>query len=553
MQWSKKQCIVYLSPILLIWIPLVWNDKEACSAYVVLLMSVLWVTEALPLAVTSLIPIVLYPILGITTASAISEVYLTDSNFVFFGSLIMAIAIEACKLHERIALRICLFTGSNPRLLLLGFQVATAFLSMWISNTATTAMMLPICMAVMKELSDSNELVNIDTNKDKKIICHRKEDLDLLEEEDTDALEKGYVDIRKLTTKQLNLYKGLLLAISFSASIGGTGTLIGTGSNLVFSGYIERNYGQNTDVTFANWMIFAIPQLLALLAICWLVLIIVFIGFDKHSQTENKKVKEALKKKYLELGSIKYDEINIIILFLILVALWFFRRPKFITGWSVLFKNGYVTDGTVAMGIALLLFILPKNNPFRKGGKKSKNVETLMSWSFMKEKFSWSTLLLLGGGYAMAKGVEDSGLSELIGSKLSTFTWLPDWLFVAMSCLLVTGLTEISSNVATASIFIPLVAAIAQKNKKNPLAYIIPVTVSSSLAFVFPSGTPPNAIVFSVKALKVFDMAKAGIFLNVSGFILTNILAHTWAQFIFDTNELPQWANTTIKNYREHG
>ncbi|CEF59521.1 Sodium/sulphate symporter family-containing protein [Strongyloides ratti] len=528
MIWSRKQLIVYLSPIILAWIPIVWKEEEAASAYVVLLMSVLWVTEALPLAVTSLIPIVLYPLLGVTTASAISEVYLSDSNFVFFGSLVMAMAIESCRLHERIALKICLFAGPNPRLLILGFQLATAFLSMWISNTATTAMMLPICMAVMKELSISNEEVEIEFVKDNEHNSEAKND---------------YLDIRKLSSDQLNLYKGLLLSISFSASIGGTGTLIGTGSNIVLSGYIERNYGQNTPVTFASWMIFAIPQLICLLTICWIVLVVLFVGFNTHNKNDDKRVKEALREKYKKLGPVNYGEKCIIVLFLLLVALWFFRRPKFMTGWSVFFKNAYVTDGTVAMAIALLLFILPKNNPFTKESKRIKNVETLMTWDFMKNKFSWSTLLLLGGGYAMAKGVEDSGLSELIGSKLSSFTSLPDWGFVAMSCILVTALTEISSNVATASIFIPLVAAIAQKQKKNPLSYIIPVAVSSSLAFMFPAGTPPNAIVFSVKALKVFDMAKAGFFLNFSGFILTNILANTWAKFIFDFDDKPGWAN----------
>uniref|UniRef100_A0AAF5DS26 Citrate transporter-like domain-containing protein n=1 Tax=Strongyloides stercoralis TaxID=6248 RepID=A0AAF5DS26_STRER len=538
MIWSKKQLIVYLSPIILAWIPIVWREEEAASAYVVLLMSILWVTEALPLAVTSLIPIVLYPLLGVTTASAISEVYLSDSNFVFFGSLIMAIAIESCRLHERIALKICLFAGPNPRLLILGFQLATAFLSMWISNTATTAMMLPICMAVMKELSLSNEEIEIEFVKD---------------DSQNNELKNEYLDIKKLSPDQLNLYKGLLLSISFSASIGGTGTLIGTGSNIVLSGYIERNYGQNTPVTFASWMLFAIPQLVCLLTICWIVLVVLFIGFKKPNKSDEKRVKEALREKYKKLGPVNYSEKCIILLFIILVLLWFFRRPKFMTGWSVLFKSSYVTDGTVAMTIALLLFILPKKNPFTRESKRIKNVETLMTWDFMKNKFSWSTLLLLGGGYAMAKGVEDSGLSELIGSKLSSFTGLPDWAFVAMSCILVTALTEISSNVATASIFIPLVAAIAQKQKKNPLSYIIPVAVSSSLAFMFPAGTPPNAIVFSVKALKVFDMAKAGFFLNFSGFILTNILANTWAKFIFDFDDKSGWTNyNKTMNYMQY-
>uniref|UniRef100_A0A915EB57 Methyltransferase type 11 domain-containing protein n=1 Tax=Ditylenchus dipsaci TaxID=166011 RepID=A0A915EB57_9BILA len=431
---------------------------EASCAYVVFIMGFFWMTETLPLAITALIPVIAFPLLTILTAHKVSAVYLSDSNFVFFGSMIMAVAVESSNLHERIALRVLLFTGPNPRWLMLGFQLSTAFLSMWISNTATTAMMVPIVVAVIKELD----------------VCQRRQ---------SDPEAK-------------------------CASIGGTGTLIGTGSNIVLNGYLQKAYHSMSPVTFTSWMLFAMPQVLMLLAICWAWLQIIYVGFKPHDNSYEGMVGRMLRKKYETLGGISYEE-------------KVYLQPEFIPGWGGLFPEGMVTDGTAAMAVSILLFILPAENPIKvltSSTISTKPIKTIMTWKLMREKFSWSTMLLLGGGYGMAAGVESSGLSDLIGR----------------CCLVVTVLTEFSSNVATSSIFIPMVASIARLHKTNPLIYILPVTLASSYAFMFPAGTPPNAIVFGVKILRVVDMAIGGSMLNLSAFFLSQFMTQTYAHLIFD-------------------
>lgn len=520
---SLTTCI--LLPILLLPIPLFIGTREASCAYVVIIMAYFWVTETLPLAVTALIPTFAFPLLSIETASKVSSSYLSDSNFVFFGSMIMAVAVETSKLHERIALRTLLFTGSHPRLLLLGFQLATCFLSMWISNTATTMMMVPIVIAVIKELD----------------LCERKEndpDATLI----SDDLEE-IIDLETVRKEQLKFYKGLLLGICFSASIGGTGTLIGTGPNIVLNSFMQKEQEKGegpSPLSFASFMVYAIPQMLILLFFCWLWLQFLFIGFKskKHERGHDETVKRILDKKYHALGPVRYEEKTIMIAFGLMVFMWLTRRPMIFTGWGDLLPPGYATDGTAAMFVALLLFVLPAENPLLpetvEDLKPGEQIRTVMSWRGMREKFSWSTLFLLGGGFAMATGVESSGLSNWMGTRLSGLRELPDWSFIAIACALVTFLTEFSSNVATASIFIPMVASIAKAHHKNPMIFVLPVAFSSSFAFMFPAGTPPNAIVFGVKILHVSDMMLGGAMLNVVSYVVCQLMSHTYAHVIFD-------------------
>uniref|UniRef100_F1L1Y7 Solute carrier family 13 member 5 n=1 Tax=Ascaris suum TaxID=6253 RepID=F1L1Y7_ASCSU len=510
---AKRQITVFGLMFLFALLPIAFPTKEMRGAYVVLLMGTLWMSEIIPLAITALLPVVLFPIFGILDAHEVSVVYLSDSNFIFVGSLIMAVAIESSNLHERIALRILLLTGSSPRWLMFGFQLSSALLSMWISNTATTAMMVPIAMAVIRELRmfQESEMVNAENTA--------------LQLEAMDQAENP-LDVRRILPPELNIYKALLLSICYSASIGGTGTLIGTGPNIVLTGDLDKLYLGKTPITFATWMAFAIPQLVISLLFCWIWLQALFIGF-------------------------RFDERLVLALFVALVFLWLFREPKIIPGWSVVFPQRFISDGTVAMFIAFLLFVMPAENPLlppASGGE----YRTLMSWRRMKEKFSWSTVLLLGGGYAMAEGVEESGLSDVLGAQLAALTMLPRWMFISVSCLLTTLITEFSSNVAAASIFIPLVNSIAKKSRTNPLLFILPTTLSCSYSFMLPAGTPPNAIVFSSKMLRVIDMVKAGVVLNGFSVLMTLAMTHTYSWWLFDLGEFPVWAehNRTVLHPR---
>uniref|UniRef100_A0A0N5AII9 CitMHS domain-containing protein n=1 Tax=Syphacia muris TaxID=451379 RepID=A0A0N5AII9_9BILA len=503
--------------------------KEAKAAYVVCLMGCLWMTETLPLAVTALLPVILYPFFDILDAHDVSVLYLSDSNFIFVGSLIMAVAIEASNLHERMALRILLITGSNPRWLMLGFQLSSALLSMWISNTATTAMMVPLALAVIRELRLFEE-----TELSKP--GQTREQLDIMEQ------IENPLDPKRISSSELNIYKALLLSICYSATIGGTGTLIGTGPNIVMTGDLDKLYKGESPITFATWMAFSFPQLILVLLFTWLWLQVLFIGFKKpKSQQDTERVHQMLLKRYQRLGPLKFDERLVLILFIALVLLWLFRDPKIIPGWGSFFPSGFVSDGTTTMLIAFLLFVLPAENPFRPS-KNGKEYRTLMTWEHMKQNFSWSTVLLLGGGYAMAEGVEESGLADVLGYQLGILTRLPQWLFIATSCILTTFITEFSSNVATASIFLPLVNSIAKRKRVNPLLFIIPTTYSCSYAFMLPAGTPPNAIVFSSKMIRVFDMVKAGVILNAFAVLITLISIHTYGWWLFELNDFPLWA-----------
>uniref|UniRef100_A0A915LLJ5 Uncharacterized protein n=1 Tax=Meloidogyne javanica TaxID=6303 RepID=A0A915LLJ5_MELJA len=410
----------------------------------------------------------------------------------------MAVAVESSRLHERVALRTLCFTGANPRFLMLGLQVATAFISLWMSNTSTTT---------TESLNSSKD--SVDTVSQMLVLSDNKQ--------------------------QRRIYKGLLLSIAYASAIGGAGTLIGTSSIISMNSHFQSLYGDKNPVAFFSYMCYALPQLIILLLICWIWLQFLFIGFCNNNKKNNQVVNDMIVKKYKELGPMRYEELVVLISFLSLIALWL-SRPA----WTKLFTANYVTDGTASMLISMLLFVLPAENPFSSATvdklleNKDEPIRTIITWKLMREKFSWSTLFLLGGGFAMANGVKKSGLSDWIAVKLSAMQWMPPWAFIAFSSGIVCLLTEFASNTATAAVFIPVVASIAIAQNINPLTYVLPVTFASSFSFMFPSGTPPNAVVFSAKILHVSDMILGGLVLKIGSFILCQVFAQTFAPLVFD-------------------
>ncbi|CAK5112302.1 unnamed protein product [Meloidogyne enterolobii] len=522
-----------LVPTVLAPIPLIIGTPPASCAYVILVMAFFWLTETIPLPVTSLIPIFAYPLLSVESAEQVSSVYLSDSNMIFFGSMVMAVAVESSRLHERVALRTLCFTGANPRFLMLGLQVATAFISLWMSNTSTTTMMLPLVLALIKELD----------------MCERLGNNPIPHVASKDSIENvSQVLVLSDSKQQQRIYKGLLLSIAYASAIGGIGTLIGTGSNIAMNNHFQSIYGDKNPVSFFSFICYALPQVIILLIICWIWLQFLFIGFRKNSK-KNQIVDDMLLNKYKQLGPIRYEEITVVLSFLALIILWM-TRPI----WHKMFRPNYVTDGTSAMLISMLLFILPAENPFSSKivdrlveNKKDEPIRTVMTWKLMREKFSWSTLFLLGGGFAMADGVKKSGLSELLCSQLSGMQWLPPWTFIAFSSAIVCLLTGLKILGFYKPPILqqpltkfyrhennPMVASIAIAQNMNPLIYVLPVTFASSFTFMFPAGTPPNAIVFSAKILHVSDMILGGLVLKISSFILCQVFAQTYAYLIFD-------------------
>ncbi|KFO88264.1 Solute carrier family 13 member 2, partial [Buceros rhinoceros silvestris] len=545
--------------------------QEAQCGFVIILMALFWCTEALPLAVTALFPVLLFPMMNIMDSTTVCREYLKDTNMLFIGGLLMAIAIEHWNLHKRVALRVLLITGVRPALLLMGFMAVTAFLSMWISNTATTAMMVPIAQAVLDQLHksemESSAADQASENINKAFELQEeptKPDISKETEEKVEEDSKRNENLLEEKHKQFS--KGMSLCICYSASIGGIATLTGTTPNLVLQGQVNELFpGNGNIINFASWFSFAFPTMIMLLILAWIWLQILYLGFNfrnnfgcatnASAKMKEKQAYDTIKEESKKLGSMKFAEIAVLILFILLVLLWFTREPGFIPGWATVLFNkndtSYVTDATVAIFISVLLFIIPANMPNSDGdnptGSKAKirAPPALLDWKVVHKKMPWNIVLLLGGGFALAKGSEESGLSSWLGSQLTPLENIPHPAIAMVLSLLVATFTECTSNVATTTLFLPILASMAEAICLNPLYVMLPCTLSASLAFMLPVATPPNAIVFSYGQLKVIDMAKAGFMLNILGVLTINLAINTWASSLFQLQTFPSWANKT--------
>ncbi|KAG8122891.1 hypothetical protein E2320_018360 [Naja naja] len=528
------------TPLVLLPLPLLIATKEARCGYVIILMAVYWCTEVIPLAVTALLPVILFPLFGILESKKVCMQYLKDTNMLFIGGLIVAVAVEHWNLHKRIALRVLLIVGVKPALLMLGFMGVTAFLSMWISNTATTAMMVPIIQAVLDQMNNSeHDLAVMESTAG-----HINNAIELEGKVATEASSvqgNGYLpddsrEQERIARKRIN--KGMTLCVCYAASIGGTATLTGTGPNLVLKG--QMNHFRKT----------------------W--------GCGSKKSEKDKAALNVLKEEYRKLGPISFAEINVLMVFTLLILLWFTRDPGFIPGWATVLFNKekeYVTDATVAIFVALLLFILPSTRP-RCGfcSQNSCDLEEaeeaypalstdmkepffpapLLDWNTVQKKLPWSIVLLLGGGFALANGSDASGLSKWLGNQMTPLQTIPPWAIAVVLSIVIAIFTECTSNVATATLFLPVFASLSQSIEVNPLYIMIPGTLSASFAFMLPVATPPNAIVFSYGHLHVADMVKTGIVMNIIGVICITLAINTWGRFMFHLDTFPSWANGTL-------
>lgn len=582
--YHRNFFIIILTPILLLPLPLVIPTSEARCGYAIILMALYWCTECLPLAVTALLPVVLFPMMNIMEASKVSIEYLKDSNMLFIGGLLVAIAVEHWNLHKRIALRVLLLVGVRPALLMMGFMVVSSFLSMWISNTATTAMMLPIAHAVLQQLratearaDEMEETTRAEDTKaednpafemqEKPMNGVAKKQLDVIQEEEryneSERQTQNEVRRKEREARYDLLTKGMSLSVCYSASIGGTATLTGTTPNLILQGQMAQLFPENGGIiNFASWFGFAFPNMILMLIFSYLWLQFMFLGFNLKKSfgcgEKNDRDREAyavMKEEYRKLGNMSFAEISVLVIFVLLVLLWFTREPGFIPGWAtVLFNQDktFVSDGTVAILMSMLFFVVPSRMPkfgsygFNEAGKLVKAPPALLDWQVVHERMPWNIILLLGGGFALAKGSEESGLSTWLGQSLAPLEKIPPFAISLLLCLLVATFTECSSNTATTTLFLPILGSMAQAIEIHPLYIMLPCTIAASLAFMLPVATPPNAIAFSFGNLKVLDMVKAGFMLNIIGILCINLGINTWGFVMFDMGKFPDWANTTI-------
>ncbi|XP_075956457.1 solute carrier family 13 member 2-like [Anarhichas minor] len=574
----RNYIVIVLTPLLLLPLPLASPTLPAKCGYVIILMALYWCTECIPLAVTALLPVILFPMMGIMDSNEVCIQYLKDSNMLFIGGLLVAIAVEHWNLHRRIALQVLLVVGVKPSLLMIGFMGTTAFLSMWISNTASTAMMLPIANAVLQQLCDTEaNAEERDYNQSAAMDGQDNQALEMGDTKESQELRQRAIDmgvacpvcdrspeaeLRRLKRekKYLNLTKGMSLSVCYAASIGGTATLTGTTPNVIMKGQIDELFPDNGGIiNFASWFGFSFPNMVLMLVLAWLWLQFMFLGFNFKKTfgcgTKNEGDKEAyqvIKDEYNKLGRMCFAEGCVLTIFTLLVLLWFTREPGFIPGWAtVLFNKDktYVTDGTVAILMSSLFFCIPSKLPRCCGrsedGAPAEAPAPLLSWDVVHEKMPWNILLLLGGGFALAHGSEKSGLSMWLGESLIPLQSIPPFAISILLSLLVAMFTECSSNTATTTLFLPILASMATAIKIHPLYVMFPCTISASLAFMLPVATPPNAIAFSYGNLKVMDMARAGFVLNFVGVITINIAINTWGMPMFQLGTFPSWANET--------
>uniref|UniRef100_A0AAX7SLC5 Solute carrier family 13 member 2 n=1 Tax=Astatotilapia calliptera TaxID=8154 RepID=A0AAX7SLC5_ASTCA len=537
-------------------------NKLECG-YAIILMALYWCTECMPLAVTALLPVILFPMMGIMKGGDVSIEYLKDSNMLFIGGLLVAIAVEHWNLHKRIALRVLLLVGVRPSLLMIGFMSVSAFLSMWISNTATTAMMLPIAHAVLQQLKDTETQANerdlqIQDADNHAFELEVQTKLETIHERDT---QDPVCKEKSIEAKYDLLTKGMSLSVCYSASIGGTATLTGTTPNLILKGQMDEIFPNNTDViNFASWFGFCFPSMVLMLVLAWFWLHFMFLGFNLkksfgcgEKSESDRAAYTVMKVEYKKLGRIKFAEVAVLVLFILLVLLWFTREPGFMPGWATVLFNkdaAFVTDGTVAILMSSLFFVIPSQLPFSNygytnEGKRIKAPPALLTWNVVHERMPWNIVLLLGGGFALAAGSEASNLSKWLGENLSPLQNIPPFAISLVLSLLIATFTECSSNTATTTLFLPILASMAQNIKLHPLYVMLPCTIAASLAFMLPVATPPNAIAFSFGNLKVLDMVKAGFMLNIIGILCINLAINTWGRAMFNLDTFPDWANTT--------
>ncbi|KAK1788060.1 hypothetical protein P4O66_016537 [Electrophorus voltai] len=548
--WSyRKYLLIILTPLLALLLPLLIPTKEAKCGFVIIVMALYWCTECMPLSVTALLPVILFPMLGIMESGEVCVQYLNDSNMLFIGGLLVAIAVEYWNLHKRIAMAVLMVVGVRPALLMMGFMSVTAFLSMWISNTASTAMMLPIAQAVLEQLTSTEA---------------EQDEREVRKGQDNKAFEMVDVINTKLPLENIIKAKSKIHYI------------------------FPNNSGV---INFASWFGFSFPNMLLMLLLSWMWLQCMFLGFNFKksfgcgSYTEgDHEAYKVIKDEYKKLGRMKFAEGAVLTIFVILVVLWFTRDPGFMPGWAAYFnKDGeFVTDGTVAILMATLFFIIPsqlsrssscsdeeeegygqeetgegaEENATMPAPRKLKSPPALLVWSVVHERMPWNIILLLGGGFALASGskscnanlvvvLEVSGLSIWLGESLAPLKTIPPFSISLLLCLLVSTFTECSSNTATTTLFLPILASMATAIELHPLYVMLPCTISASMAFMLPVATPPNAIAFSYGTLKVLDMAKAGFILNMISILCINLGINTWGMAMFHLDTFPSWANVT--------
>ncbi|HEY3403408.1 MAG TPA: DASS family sodium-coupled anion symporter [Ohtaekwangia sp.] len=440
-------------------------------------MIIWWVAEAVPIPVTALLPLIVFPFLGVMKMSEAAEPYANPIIFLFMGGFMIALALEKHRLHERIALNLIRITGTSGNGIILGFMIATGFISMWISNTATAMMMLPIGLSVIN------------------------------------LLLKNKQTIHELPKAERNFALGLMLMIGYASSLGGLGTIIGTPPNVVFKGLLEKFYNQ--QIAFGQWMLVGVPVAIILLVFTHLMITRLLFP-NRLAKIEGSD--QLLTDKLTEMGKLTSEEKKVLTVFCLTSFFWIFQEAFN----TYLFSANILNDTNVAMTGGLLMFLIPVN---------TQKKEFLLDWKDTKQ-MQWGILILFGGGLCLAEGLERTGIIQHIGAWIATQSTFN---VALLGILIITGvaLSELMSNVALVQIFVPVIFGIANGLEANPVLLAMPVVLSASIGFMFPIATPPNAIVFSSGYIRMQDMMRAGILLDLMSILIILLASITLIPWVF--------------------
>lgn len=456
------------------------NRMAACA----IMMSIFWVTEAIPLAATALLPLVFFPVLGIASSKAVASQYMNSTVFLLIGGFMIALAMQRWNLHKRIALNILVLFGGHPLQLVFGFMVATVGLSMWISNTATVLMMLPIALAIIARLETF------------------------------------------LTVKQAHQFAlGLLLAIAYSASIGGMMTLVGTAPNLVFSQFYQMQSG--VSVGFLQWMLIAVPVGIIMLMLLYAIIVALFL----RRLPSTGDLKRLVMHERNQLGKITNAEKAVSAIFAVTAMLWITRKgiaigDMIILGWGDVLPYGkMIDDGSVAVAMATVLFFIP--------AKLNNEESTMLLDKKVFSELPWPIVLLFGGGFALAYGFSESGLSVYLAGQLQGLKSYSLPLIILAVSAGMNLLTELTSNTATAQLVMPILLSTSKVLNIPPVWLMLPAVLSASCAFMFPVATPPNAIIFGSGRVKVYEMVRVGMVLNVLGVLVISGISYWLIPYIY--------------------
>ena len=443
------------------------TDAAWRTAAMGVLMAVWWATEAAPIAVTALLPLVFFPLLGIANIQDTAAPFANKVIFLFLGGFMVALAMQRWNLHRRIALSILQFAGGNGASLVGGFMLASALLSMWVMNTSTTMMLLPIAVSIVTVIHGTVDGLDEHAKKD--------------------------------------FQYAMLLGVAYAATIGGMSTLVGTAPNAMMAAFVSENYGREID--FASWMMVGVPLSVLMLPLAWLALTRFIFKVDFDTSIESRALLRQMKD---ELGRISVPEKRVSIIFIVLALTWIFR--------PVLVKLpglAALDDSGIAMAAGISLFLFPSGD---------KDDPLLIRWKHI-ENLPWAILLLFGGGLTLAAAVSHTGLATWLGGSLHDVGLLPVALLVIIVSTLIIFLTELTSNIGTTATFLPVVGAIAIEAGYDPIVLLVPVTLAASCAFMLPVATPPNAIVFGSGMLTIPKMARAGLVLNLISIVLVSVVA----------------------------